>query len=131
MKILQLLPTLDPSSGGVARTVLATSRALAARGHTTEIASLDGPNAAWVADAGLFVHGLGDSLTTYSYSKKLLPWLRENAARFDRVIGNGVWQNHSLAAWGAFPWLGGFLKCCLIVPVSTGPVRGKLTAHPR
>ncbi|MEP6808724.1 MAG: glycosyltransferase [Chthoniobacterales bacterium] len=102
MKILQLLPTLDPSSGGVARTVLATSRALAARGHTTEIASLDGPNAAWVADAGLPVHGLGDSLTTYSYSKKLLPWLRENAARFDRVIVNGVWQYHSLAAWRAF-----------------------------
>lgn len=102
MKILQLLPTLDLSSGGVARTVLATSRELAARGHVTEIASFDEPSARWVVDAGLPVHALWGSRTTYGYSKAMLHWLREHGPRFDRVIVNGLWQYHGLAAWRAF-----------------------------
>ncbi|MEY2495545.1 MAG: hypothetical protein QOJ45_2037 [Verrucomicrobiota bacterium] len=102
MKILQLVQTLDPSTGGVASAVLATSKALAARGHATEIVALDQPSAPWVTEAGLPVHALGRAVRSYGYSGTLLPWLRQHGETFDRVIVNGLWQYHSFAAWRAF-----------------------------
>jgi glycosyltransferase involved in cell wall biosynthesis len=102
LKILQLVQTLDPSTGGVARAVLASSKELAARGHATEIVALDEPSALWVIEAGLPIHALGRGVTSYGYSKTLLPWLRRHRQVFDRVIVNGLWQYHSFAAWRSF-----------------------------
>ncbi|MCA1658042.1 MAG: glycosyltransferase [Verrucomicrobiaceae bacterium] len=102
MKILQLVQTLDPSTGGVASAVLATSEALAARGHATEVAALDEPSTPWVTGAGLPVHALGRGVKSYGYAQTLLPWLRQHGKNFDRVIVNGLWQYHSFAAWRAF-----------------------------
>ena len=102
MKILQTVQTLDPSTGGVARAVLSLSEGLAARGHHPEVVSLDRPDAPWVADCALPVHALGEGVTSYRYSPKLLPWLRKEGGRFDRVIVNGLWQYQSFAAWRAF-----------------------------
>jgi glycosyltransferase involved in cell wall biosynthesis len=36
-------------------------------------------------------------LLKYSYCRHLVPWLRENARKFDIVIVNGIWQYHSFA----------------------------------
>ena len=102
MKILQTVQTLDLSTGGVARAVLSLSEGLAARGHQTEVVSLDRPDARWVAESPLPVHALGEGVTSYRYSRELLPWLRANGGRFDRVIVNGLWQYQSFAAWRAF-----------------------------
>ncbi|MFL6583903.1 MAG: glycosyltransferase [Chthoniobacterales bacterium] len=102
MKILQIVQTLDPRTGGVARAVLAMSGVLADRGEEVEIVALDEPAAPWLRDLRVNVHGLGVGLTSYRYSRKLLPWLRQHAARFDCVIVNGLWQYLSFASWRAF-----------------------------
>jgi glycosyltransferase involved in cell wall biosynthesis len=102
LKILQLVQTLDPSTGGVASAVLATSKGLAARGHATEIVTLDEPSASWVTEAGLPVHALDRGVNSYGYSKVLWLWLREHRENFDRVIVNGLWQYHSFAVWRVF-----------------------------
>lgn len=102
MKILQMVQTLDPSTGGVASAVMSLSKAVAEQGHAVEIVSLDEPDAPWISDTCLPVHALGAGSTSYRYSRELLPWLRENAAQFDRVIVNGLWQYQSFAAWRAF-----------------------------
>ena len=47
------------------------------------------------------VHALGPGALTYCYARRLLPWLRANAHRYDAVIINGIWQYHSYAAWCA------------------------------
>ena len=99
MKILQLVHTLDPSVGGVAAAVLALSRGLARRGDKIDIVVLDDPSAAWTSNVGLSVHALGSGLTSYRYSRALLPWLREHGGEYDRVIVNGIWQYLSFAAW--------------------------------
>ncbi len=101
MKILQMVQTLDPSTGGVARAVVSLSEALAEEGHQIEIVSLDEPDARWLAETRLTVHALGAGTTSYRYSRNLLPWLRQNAPRFDYVIVNGLWQYQSFAAWRA------------------------------
>ena len=119
LKILQMVHTLDPSVGGVAATVLTLSRGLARRGHKIDIVVLDDPKAvAAVADRerhsgsepapatpateGLTVHALGYGLTSYRYSRKLLPWLRQHGDNYDCVIVNGLWQYLSFAAWRRF-----------------------------
>ena len=98
-KILQMVQTLDPSVGGVAAAVLALSRGLARRGHKIDIVVLDDPSALWLADVDLTVHALGVGLTSYRYSRNLLPWLRQHGGDYDRVIVNGLWQYLSLAVW--------------------------------
>jgi glycosyltransferase involved in cell wall biosynthesis len=99
LKILQLVHTLDPSGGGVAAAVLDLSRGLTNRGHKIDIVVLDDPSAPWLVDVGLPVHALGDGITSYRYSSKLLPWLKKYGGDYDRVIVNGMWQYLSFAAW--------------------------------
>lgn len=99
LKILQMVHTLDPGVGGVAAAVLELSRGLAKRGHKVEIVVLDDPSAAWVANIDLTVHALGTGLTSYRYSRVLLPWLRQHGGDYDRVIVNGIWQYLTFAAW--------------------------------
>ena len=99
MRILQLVHTLDPSVGGVATSVLALSRGLARRGHKIDIVVLDEPSATWISNVDLTVHALGSGVTSYRYSRALLPWLRQQGGDYDRVIVNGIWQYLSFAAW--------------------------------
>ncbi len=99
LKILQMVHTLDPSVGGVATSVLALSRALARHGHKIDIVVLDEPFASWIEGVALNVHALGSGLTSYRYSRALLPWLRQHGGKYDRVIVNGMWQYLSFAAW--------------------------------
>ncbi|QQX89586.1 glycosyltransferase (plasmid) [Cupriavidus necator] len=101
MKILQLLPSLDPRQGGPAECVRQSAVALAAQGHRVEVLTLDAPDAPWLRDAGLPVHALGPVRGGYRYCPALLPWLREHAQGFDAVIVNGLWQHHGFAAWQA------------------------------
>ncbi len=94
-----MVHTLDPSVGGVATAVAALSRGLARRGHKIDIVVLDDPAVAWIKHVDLTVHALGSGLTSYRYSRALLPWLRQNGGDYDRVIVNGIWQYLSFAAW--------------------------------
>lgn len=102
MNVLQIVQTLDPETGGVARAVTSLSKALVDRGTNVEVVALEPADAPWVRNSRFRVHALGPGLTNYRYSSKLLPWLRRNRSRFDAVIVNGLWQYLGLAAWRAF-----------------------------
>lgn len=102
LKILQMVHTLDPSVGGIAPALLALSGGLVRRGHKIDIVALDDPGSPWLAHVDLTVHALGAGTTSYRYSNKLLPWLREHGGEYDCVIVNGLWQYLSLAAWRRF-----------------------------
>jgi glycosyltransferase involved in cell wall biosynthesis len=70
-------------------------------GHEVEIASLDPPDAPYLAQSPLPVHPLGPVKLKYGFSPRLLPWLRTNRSHYDAVIVNGIWQYHSFATWRA------------------------------
>ena len=97
MNILQVISSADPAHGGVLEATRQTSLVLAQMGHHVEVASADGPGSPWLPDIGLTVHALGPPRTGYCYAAGMLPWLRANAARFDAVIVNGLWQHHGFA----------------------------------
>jgi glycosyltransferase involved in cell wall biosynthesis len=102
LKILQVLPTLDPSVGGVAPAVIALSRGLVGRGHHVEIVVLDEPSAPWLAGIDLPIHAVGPGLTSYRYSKTLGAWLAGHCRDYDCVIVNGLWQHPGFAVWRQF-----------------------------
>jgi glycosyltransferase involved in cell wall biosynthesis len=102
VKILQVIPTLNPSVGGVAPAMLALSRGLVGRGHKVEIIALDPRSAEWLRPIDLPVHALGRGLTSYAYSPALDEWLKANGRQYDHVIVNGLWQYPGLAVWRRF-----------------------------
>jgi len=78
------------------------SEGLIRAGQLVEIVTLDKPGSAWLSPAGFPIHALGPGLTSYGYSKHLLPWLRHHTCDQDRVIVHGLWQYSGFAAWRHF-----------------------------
>jgi glycosyltransferase involved in cell wall biosynthesis len=97
MKILHVINSVNPSGGGPIEGVKQLGTVNARHGHQVEVASTDAPDAAYVKSCVFPVYALGPGLLKYSYCKRLVPWLRENASKFDIVIVNGIWQYQSFA----------------------------------
>lgn len=70
-------------------------------GHSVDVVTLDDPNLDFLKEFPLTVHALGPSSGSYRYSRKLVPWLKANARRYDAIIVNGLWQYNSFGAWRA------------------------------
>lgn len=101
MRLLQLIPSLDPRGGGTVEAVRLLSQQLQAQGHEVEIACLDAPGAPAPHGPALTVHALGPVRPGYGYRRALVPWLRAAAGRYDAVLVHGLWQYCGLAAWRA------------------------------
>ncbi len=101
MKFLHLLSSVDPRAGGTVEGARRFHEALAGLGHSGEFASVDSPNAPVVDKFQSTLHALGPATGRYGYSARLLPWLSANAAHFDAVVVNGMWQYPGFAAWRA------------------------------
>jgi hypothetical protein len=99
MRILHVTDTLNPNAGGPAESVRMFCAAHIRAGNQVEVATSDGPGMEYGKIPGGEVHALGpQGSSTFHYTPRLLPWLRENVARFDGVIINGIWQYHTVAA---------------------------------
>ena len=98
MNLLHVISSVNPKGGGPIEGIKQLNTAMLAMGITVEIACCDAPDSPWLYSNQLTTtHALGPSHLGYSYSPRLLSWLRKNAHRFDAVIVNGIWQYHSLA----------------------------------
>lgn len=101
MKLLHILPSVDPRTGGPVEGVRQMGAMLRSWGHTVEVACLDDPHADWLSSFPLPVHALGPARGNYRYSPKLVPWLRAHTAQFDAVIVDGLWQYNGFGTWRA------------------------------
>jgi glycosyltransferase involved in cell wall biosynthesis len=101
MKLLHVLPSLDPVGGGPMEGVLQSSLACLRLGHEVEVLTLDDAAAPFLRDYPLRVHALGPTRSGYGYTSRLVPWLRAHACDYTAVIVNGLWQYHGLATWRA------------------------------
>lgn len=95
-----MLYSADPKLGGVIEAVRLQQAPLLACGVEVEIVSCDSPDSPWL-NGQLPIHALGPSKSSYGYTPHLLPWLRDNAHRFDAVLVEGLWQYHGFAVWRA------------------------------
>lgn len=99
MKILFVISSTNPSSGGPVEGIKTITPVLQRMGHHIEIVCLDAPNEAWICDFPFIIHALGPSFLKYQYSIKFVPWLRRHAQEFDCIIINGIWQYASFGTW--------------------------------
>ena len=101
VRILHVIHSADPRQGGPIEGVIQLSKVHAAQGRIVEVATCDSPRDDWVDHAPFKIHALGPALGRYGFTTRLLGWLRSNAACFDVVIVNGLWQFNGLATWRA------------------------------
>ncbi|MDR3414437.1 MAG: glycosyltransferase [Formivibrio sp.] len=108
-KILHVIASVDPATGGIIEGVLQQQNAMKATGQAEcEVVSLDRPGAPYLRDFPIKVHAQGEyadgkstwasPLAHYGYTAKLIPWLRTYAHEYDAVIVDGLWNYASLAA---------------------------------
>jgi len=101
MRLLHVVRTLNPATGGPSESVRMFVLAHQRAGNEVEVATLDAPGEFGSA-INCDVHACGPGLGIYGFSRRLPQWLRENSSRFDGVIVNAVWQFHGVAVRTAF-----------------------------
>ncbi len=101
MKILNVISNTDPAGGGPIEAIKQLGMAQVSAGHQVEVASLDSPHAPYLSHCPLPIYPLGPGRTSYSYSRRLVPWLYAHGREYDAVIVNGIWQFHSFGTWRA------------------------------
>jgi glycosyltransferase involved in cell wall biosynthesis len=113
LKILHVIASADPRSGGPIEGILRQEDAMAGRASGV-LVTLDAPDAPFLRDISMPVHALGrlGSSTEvrpwpfkYGFSITYIMWLIRNAGRFDAVIVHGLWNFSTLAASITLPFL--------------------------
>ena len=102
MRILRIVRTVNPASGGPIEAIKQITPHLSLLSHTTTVVTLDDPSAAFLNDLPFEVIALGPVQNFYGYKKGLPKKLLSIVQSFDVVIVHGIWQYHSFAAWRAF-----------------------------
>jgi glycosyltransferase involved in cell wall biosynthesis len=113
IRVLQVIPGLDPVAGGPPASAIATSLALRERGLLNSFAYADGPGHGATANAELLA---AEGIETYRFpiskntgapgvrwgiSVHLAVWLLRNAHRFDVIHAHGAWTFTTLATLAA------------------------------
>lgn len=97
MKILRVIASMNPTSGGPCQGIRNSVPELEKLGVHNEVVCLDDPNAAFLGKDIFPIHAIGPGKSPWNYNKKLLPWLMDNLGQFDVVIVHGLWLYHSYA----------------------------------
>jgi glycosyltransferase involved in cell wall biosynthesis len=96
-KILRIIASADPRSGGPIEGIRRAAQVLTKIGHLQDILTLDTPGDDLLPDYPGNIFRIGtprsrDPRTWYRYSPRLIPWLRTNAAAYDAIIVEGLWR---------------------------------------
>lgn len=113
MKILHVIGSVDPRSGGPIAGVLSSAAVWSRHGHEWNIVCLDAPDDPWVQQSPVqtFAMGLGShwyvalrkmfAWLRYGYTPHLTRWLKTNAKNYDAIVVNGLWNYASYGSWRA------------------------------
>lgn len=101
MKILHVIPSVNPKGGGTVEGIYQLSVVHRSMGIEVEICSMDAPEEPFVLNSQIKVHALGPAVFGYAYSRYLLPWLKIHGHEYDAVLVNGLWQYAGFAVWRA------------------------------
>ena len=97
MKLLHVIPSLSPASGGPAEALRQLVRAYPRAGVSAEIVCLDAPGSGWLASFAAPVHPLDWRGGKYGRSPRLRQWLEQNVARFDGIVAHAMWSYPAVA----------------------------------
>ena len=97
IKILRIIPTLNPASGGPAQHIKLITPYLNKLNIETTVVSLDEPTDSFLENLSFKIIPLGKPTTPWQYNKKLYQKLQELITEFDLVIQHGLWLYHGYA----------------------------------
>jgi hypothetical protein len=80
MRILHVIPTVDPASGGPAEALKQLCSIYRSGGHAIDVASLDSPAAVRQYEFPAQVFTLGPGRGVFGYAPRAAKWFRENLA---------------------------------------------------
>lgn len=92
MRLLKIIPTLDPAYGGPVSGTLASSRIMAREGCHTHFVTLDPPDAPWVAACAFPVTAVGPGALSIGWTPTLGRWIAAHAGNFDVAVVHGIWS---------------------------------------
>lgn len=101
MRLLHVIPSVDPVGGGPIEAVTRLGVEYQRQGHQVDVLTLDDPKAECLKGFPLPCHPVGPAYLKYGYTSRLVPWLRKHSPKFDIVVVNGVWQYTSFGVWRA------------------------------
>lgn len=99
MRILRVIPTLDPRSGGPLEGLLRSTAIIDGLGHQTEVVCVDPPDSPYLKDLPFRAHALGPATRPYGFTRRLAPFIRARRADFDVAIVHSLWNYGSIGAW--------------------------------
>ena len=99
MKILHVIPSVNPATGGPAEGLKQLCHVYHMGGHEVDVASLDSPKLIEQYNFPARVFALGPGWGVYGYAPHAAKWFKENLARYDVVFINCIWQYNTLAAY--------------------------------
>ncbi|WP_162052647.1 glycosyltransferase [Pontibacter pamirensis] len=101
MKLLHVIGSLNPLTGGPCQVIRSIVPELESLGITNEVVCLDSPEAPFIGKDLFKLYCFGPGKTSWCYSKMLLSWLSTNVSRYDCIIVHGLWLYHSYAVSAA------------------------------
>lgn len=93
MKLLRVIASVDPATGGPVAGLRAVTPELDSLGHETEFLTVDDPTDGFLQSWVGRVHALGPVSNRYAFSPKVRPWLERNVGRYDAIVVHGLWQD--------------------------------------
>jgi glycosyltransferase involved in cell wall biosynthesis len=92
LKILHVIPSMDPAQGGVVQALKTMIAGLPKEKASNEVVCMDNVNSSYLNGIPFMVHALGNGKTSWRYNKRLISWLMANLTYFDVVIVHGLWH---------------------------------------
>ncbi|MBP2560935.1 glycosyltransferase involved in cell wall biosynthesis [Neorhizobium galegae] len=101
MRILNIIASADPETGGPIEALRLTGLQMARLGHAVEVVTLDKPSTPYAGEFPFPVHACGRWTPRYCYTPELARWIAANAHRFDAAVVHGLWNHASVGGWSA------------------------------
>ncbi|MGA7243128.1 MAG: glycosyltransferase [Terracidiphilus sp.] len=99
MKLLHVIAGSDQESGGPIEALLRISEILLRDGHEVSVVTLEEEHEVATRNFPFPIAGLGHGSRPYRYNPQLVPWLQQNAKKFDAVVLHGLWNYSSFGSW--------------------------------
>ncbi|MEJ2764619.1 glycosyltransferase [Photobacterium sp. MCCC 1A19761] len=97
LKILRVISSVDPASGGPIHGLTHSSKLLVEKGHHIEVLSLNDPDDSKLRGFAYPLTCFRGVLGKFRFSQEFSDWLDHHVSEFDVVITHGIWQYHSYA----------------------------------
>jgi glycosyltransferase involved in cell wall biosynthesis len=113
MNVLHVISSVNPETGGPIEVIMTSASVLSEQGCHQEILSLDSPLDPWSKTVSMKLHAMGIRnprylawrrkipWLRYGYTPHFVPWLKENATRYDAIVVHGLWNYVALGSWRA------------------------------